>query len=138
MKPLACGISCNLSAPSRILSRGINCAPAAATAVTPTSPPSMAATSTLHHWYVKRIAVSSSPLGASLGSIQYTGAADLPSAQARRARSNAAHFFEPLAPNAAAQARQTAGARDERTLFAVACSRLLGDPGERTVEGAIS
>ena len=32
----------------------------------------------------------------------------------------------PLAPNAAAQARQTAGARYERTLFAVACSRLLG------------
>ena len=29
-------------------------------------------------------------------------------------------------PNAAAQARQTAGARYERTLFAVACSRLLG------------
>jgi hypothetical protein len=29
-------------------------------------------------------------------------------------------------PNAAAQARQTAGARHERTLFAVACSRLLG------------
>jgi hypothetical protein len=28
--------------------------------------------------------------------------------------------------NGAAQARQTAGARDERTLFAVACSRLLG------------
>src|SRR5262245_10749986 len=27
--------------------------------------------------------------------------------------------------NAAGQARQTAGARDERTLFAVACSRLL-------------
>lgn len=32
----------------------------------------------------------------------------------------------PWSPNAAAQARQTAGARDERTLFAVACSRLLG------------
>ena len=31
-----------------------------------------------------------------------------------------------IEPNAAAQARQTAGARDERTLFAVACSRLLG------------
>ncbi len=30
-----------------------------------------------------------------------------------------------LAPNAAAQARQTAGARHERTLSAVACSRLL-------------
>src|SRR5215470_18483458 len=29
-------------------------------------------------------------------------------------------------PNAAAQARQTAGARHERTLFAVACSRLFG------------
>jgi hypothetical protein len=29
-------------------------------------------------------------------------------------------------PNAAAQARQTAGATEERTLFAVACSRLLG------------
>src|SRR5262245_59653079 len=29
-------------------------------------------------------------------------------------------------PNAAAQARQIAGARDERTLFAVACSRLFG------------
>src|SRR5262245_41988540 len=29
-------------------------------------------------------------------------------------------------PNAAAQVRQTAGARHERTLFAVACSRLLG------------
>ena len=28
--------------------------------------------------------------------------------------------------NAAAQARRTAGARHERTLFAVACSRLLG------------
>jgi hypothetical protein len=36
-------------------------------------------------------------------------------------------------PNAAAQARQTAGARHERTLFAVACSRLFGlvpVPGE--------
>jgi hypothetical protein len=34
---------------------------------------------------------------------------------------------------AAAQARQTAGARHERTLFAVACSRLFGlvpVPGE--------
>jgi hypothetical protein len=29
-------------------------------------------------------------------------------------------------PNAAAQARQTAGATQERTLFAVACSRLFG------------
>src|SRR5262245_62695911 len=29
-------------------------------------------------------------------------------------------------PNAAAQARQTAGARHERTLSAVACSRLFG------------
>src|SRR5262245_7226557 len=29
-------------------------------------------------------------------------------------------------PNAAAQARQTAGARHERTLCAVACSRLFG------------
>src|SRR6516164_4451802 len=29
-------------------------------------------------------------------------------------------------PNAAAQARQTGGARDERTLSAVACSRLFG------------
>jgi len=28
-------------------------------------------------------------------------------------------------PNAAAQARQIAGARHERTLFAVACSRLI-------------
>ena len=28
-------------------------------------------------------------------------------------------------PNAVAQARQTAGATQERTLFAVACSRLL-------------
>jgi hypothetical protein len=31
-----------------------------------------------------------------------------------------------LTPNAAAQARQTAEARHERTLFAVACSRLFG------------
>src|SRR5262249_5363455 len=38
---------------------GRNCAPAAATAVTLTSPPSMAATSTLHHWYCSRIAESS-------------------------------------------------------------------------------
>jgi hypothetical protein len=30
-----------------------------------------------------------------------------------------------LMPNAAAQARQTAGATQERTLYAVACSRLL-------------
>jgi hypothetical protein len=37
-------------------------------------------------------------------------------------------------PNAAAQARQTAGARHERTLFAVACSRLLG--GARLWEGS--
>jgi hypothetical protein len=35
--------------------------------------------------------------------------------------------------NAAAQARQTAGARDERTLFAVACSRLLGKALVETV-----
>jgi hypothetical protein len=38
-----------------------------------------------------------------------------------------------LRSNAAAQARQTAGARHERTLFAVACSRLFGlvpVPGE--------
>ena len=40
-------------------------------------------------------------------------------------------------PNAAAQARRTAGARDERTLFAVACSRLLGAAwGRRSAVGA--
>ena len=38
MKPLASGIWTDLMAPSRMLSTGRNCAPAAATAVTPTSP----------------------------------------------------------------------------------------------------
>jgi hypothetical protein len=34
--------------------------------------------------------------------------------------------YVPLAPNATLQARRTAEARDERTLFAVACKRLFG------------
>jgi hypothetical protein len=34
--------------------------------------------------------------------------------------------FASAAPNARYQARQTAGARDERTLFAVACMPLFG------------
>jgi hypothetical protein len=38
-------------------------------------------------------------------------------------------------PNAAAQARQTAGARDERTLFAVACTPLLGRAWHRAAPG---
>src|SRR5262245_14272610 len=42
-----------------MLSKGRNCSPAAATAVTPTSPPSTAATSPLHHRCFRRIAVSS-------------------------------------------------------------------------------
>src|SRR5262245_8201818 len=61
MKPLAIGICTDLWDPSRVTSRGRNCAPAAATAVTPTSPPSPAATSPLHHWCVRRMAVFSSP-----------------------------------------------------------------------------
>src|SRR5919198_325347 len=36
-----------------------------------------------------------------------------------------------LAPNATHQARGTAGARHERTLFPVACMRLLAGPGKR-------
>jgi hypothetical protein len=35
-------------------------------------------------------------------------------------------------PNARGQARRTAGARHERTLFAVACTPLLGKGGHRT------
>src|SRR5262249_48865048 len=62
MKPLACGIWTDLRAPSRMLSTGRNCSPATATAVTPTSPPSTAATSPLHHGCCTRIAVSSSLL----------------------------------------------------------------------------
>src|SRR6266498_4872382 len=50
MLPLLNGIPRAFRAPSRAPRMRINCSPAAATAVTPTSPPSMAATSTLHHW----------------------------------------------------------------------------------------
>ena len=44
-----------------------------------------------------------------------------------------------MAPNAAAQARQTAEARHERTLFAVAYSRLFGlglCPSDAFIRGA--
>src|SRR5712691_11284459 len=57
----------NLWAPSRTLSTGRNCSPAAATAVTPTSPPSTTTTSTLHHWCFRCIALFSSPRSFCLG-----------------------------------------------------------------------
>src|SRR5213592_1067306 len=62
MKPLVIGIPIDLATPSRTPSTGINCSPAT-TAVTPTSPTSTAATSPLHHWCFRRIAVFSSPRG---------------------------------------------------------------------------
>src|SRR5712692_3255760 len=36
--------------------------------------------------------------------------------------------FPPLAPNATRQALEIAGAKNERRLFPVACTRLLGQP----------
>jgi hypothetical protein len=38
----------------------------------------------------------------------------------------------PLAPNATRQARRTVGATKERTLFAVACTRLFGSGSAET------
>src|SRR5262249_45434876 len=71
----------NLLSPSRAASTGRNCSPAAATAVTPTSPPSTAATSTLHHWCFRGIALFSSPRGCRLGPTpRQPGIADLFSA----------------------------------------------------------
>src|SRR5262245_60251291 len=67
MKPLADGIPPNRWAPSRLLSTGINCASTAATAVTPTSPPSTAARNPLHHWCFRHIAVFLSPCRFRLG-----------------------------------------------------------------------
>src|SRR6266581_8720154 len=109
MKPLACGIWIDLLAPSRVLSTGRNCAPAAATAVTPTSPPSMAATNPLHHRRCMRIAVSFHPLRSRLGPT-LVGRAGEPAHVTDMSITNAAHLSEPLAPNAGHQARRTAGA----------------------------
>src|SRR2546427_727919 len=91
----------------------------------PTNPPSMAATNPLHHRRCMRIAVSFHPLRSRLGPT-LVGRAGEPAHVTDMSITNAAHLSEPLAPNAGHQARRTAGARHERTLFAVAWMPWLG------------
>src|SRR5262245_59066829 len=133
MWPSACGIPSARRVPSRTPRIGINCSPAA-TAVTPTSPLSTAATSPLHHGCFKRIAVSSSHLGSRPGPTpgepeQWTCLyyRYVNHGQMLRTALSLGHRTLRLQP------LPEADARDERTLEPVSCKRVRPTPGAQGI-----
>src|SRR5262245_49472634 len=106
MRPSARGIPVVLLLPSRTLRMGINCSPAAPTVVTPTSPPSTAATSMLHHLRCRCIAVSS-PRHSRLDPTPGKPGWRTCPCHKHVNKSNAVNFSEPLAPNTRGERRAT-------------------------------